>query len=408
MKTKLILILCILSILLTCLCGCYDAHSIENLAYATAIGLDVSEDNILSLTLQFSIPSSSSDSGSSQSSKADSITVQCTSINSGISLINNHISNEVNLSHCKVIVISEELAEQGLADYVDTLANNIEIRPDCSVVISRGSAKHFIESAPPSVENLIVRYYQVALNSTEYTGYTPSITLTDFISYIKNSFIQGHAILGGVNTGNNSTSENGTYSGLDSDYKAGETPISSSDSTVETFGTAVFYDDKLIGELNGIETVCHLLVTNDLTSCTISIPDPFNINSSIDLHITKKKDCKVFVEFINGSPYISIDVFIDAFGLSLDEETNYQSLEDIHILTAYAEQYIKLQVNNYLYKTSKELNSDISGSGKYALSKYLTWDEWLESNWLENYKNSFFDVNVTVRLKSGYEFNKSP
>ena len=34
--------------------------------------------------------------------------------------------------------------------------------------------------------------------------------------------------------------------------------------------------------------------------------------------------------------------------------------------------------------------NDISGFGKYALSKYLTWDEWENSNWTENYKNSFY------------------
>ena len=132
--------LLILIIMLTCLfnlTGCYDAHGIEDLAYATAIGLDVSDNNTLSLTLQFSIPSSNSDSESSQSKKTDIVTIPCSSINSGISLINSYISKQVNLSHCKVIILSEELCKNHISTYLDTLSNHIEIRPDCKIIISK-------------------------------------------------------------------------------------------------------------------------------------------------------------------------------------------------------------------------------------------------------------------------------
>ena len=416
MKTKIIAIILILLITLTTLTGCYDARGIEELAYATAIGLDVSDNKILSFTIQFSIPSSNYESGSSQSSKTDTISVDCTSINSGLSLINSYISKEINLSHCNVIVISEELAEQGISEYIDTLANHIEIRPDCNIIISRCNAKEFINNATPSIEALTARYYEVALNSSEYTGYTIPVRLSDFIGDIKSSFIQGHAILGGVNngevdggssSGSDDESSEGLYSGLDSHYAAGETPIEASNS-VETFGTAVFYDDKLVGELDGMETICHLIVTDNLKSCILPIPDPFNINSNVDLRIDKKRAPSIDVQLVNGSPYISIEVYLEGIGLSLDESTNYNSSEDIKILNTYAEEYLKLQLLDYLYKTAKEYNSDISGFGKYILSQYLTWDEWLNSNWLENYKNSFFEVKVNVDINSGYEFNKSP
>lgn len=407
MKTKLFIILCILLITVTLLSGCYDSRGIEDLAYATAIGLDVSENKILSLTFQFSIPSSDSESGSSQGSTTDTITVECNSINSGISLINSHISKEVNLSHCKVVVFSEELAEQGISEYLDTLANNIEIRPDCNVIITKCPAKEFIENASPSIETLTARYYEVALKSSEYTGFTTSTKLTDFISSVKNSFIQGSAILGNINSGDNTGGNEGTYSGLDSNYTAGETPINDKNS-VETFGTAVFYDDKFVGELNGLESICYSLISNDLKRCNISIPDPFNSNSSIDLNLHTKQKPKIDVKLINDSPYISVELFLEGYGVSLDEDTDYSSAEDINIINKYAEEYLELQLKDYLYKTSKELNSDISGFGRYALSKYLTWDEWLESNWLENYRNAFFDVKVNVYIKSGYEFNKSP
>lgn len=245
---KICLILCILITILLSLSGCYDARGIEDLAYVTALGIDISDNNILSLTFQISIPESNSDSGSSQSSKTENTTVQCSTIDSGISLVNSYISKQLNLSHCKAIVFSEEIAAKGLENYIDTLANNIEIRPDCNVIISRCSAKSFIENSTPSIETLTARYYEVALKSSEYTGYTTSTEFAVFINNIKNSFIQASAILGGINSGDNKISQQ-PYVGIDGNYKANETPIDDINS-VETFGTAVFRSDKLVRRIN--------------------------------------------------------------------------------------------------------------------------------------------------------------
>lgn len=222
MKNKLLPVFCILVLNLTILSGCYDSRGIEELAYITAIGLDVSENNIISLTLQISIPSSSSspDSGSSQSSKTDSITVECTSINSGLALANSYISKELDLSHCKVIIFSEEFASHGISSYIDTLSNNVEIRPNCNIIISKCAAKEFIENAAPSIEALTARYYEVSINSSKYTGYTPSTELIEFIGSMKNSTIQASAILGGINNGKNISEDSKTTTNPNNNYKA--------------------------------------------------------------------------------------------------------------------------------------------------------------------------------------------
>ena len=219
MKKKIFIIFCILLLNLTLLTGCYDSRGIEDLAYVTAIGLDISEKNLLNLTLQISIPSSGSNSeaGSSQSSKTNSITVECTSFNTGLALANSYISKELDLSHCKVIVISEEMAKQGISDYIDTLANNVEIRPDCNIIVTKCEAKNFIENAQPSIEALTARYYEVSINSSKYTGYTPATKLIDFIGNMKNSTIQTSAILGGLN---DSTSSSNIQTNSDNSYVA--------------------------------------------------------------------------------------------------------------------------------------------------------------------------------------------
>lgn len=392
---------------------------------------------MLSLTFQISIPesSSSSGSGSSQSSKSECTTVECSSINSGISLANSYISKQINLSHCKVIVFSSELASKGLNDYIDTLSNNIEIRPNCNVIISRGTAKKFIEEAEPSIETLTARYYEVALKSSEYTGYTTSTQFATFVNDVKNSFVEATAILGGVNMGDNKPKEPFDI-GIDGNYIAGDTPIKSGDkktessnssggnsssdnstneqsaNNMETFGTAVFHRDKFVGELTGFETLCFLLITDNIENCIISVPNPLTQSSSnfnqIDLSVTESKKPKIKVEFSDSKPVINVELFLDAHGLTLNDSIDYTSMSDVEELEKSANQYLERKISDFLYKTSKEYNSDIVGFGKYVLSKYITWDEWEKSNWSENYKNASFNVDVNLSVISGAEFDKSP
>lgn len=180
------------------LSGCYDAKGIETLAYAVAIGIDKGENNTIRLTLQFAVPTSSdsSSSSSAQTSNSTVIYVDCSTIDSGISLINSYLSKKVNLSHCKAIVISEVLAYEGISEYIYTLVNNVEVRPDCYIVISRCDAYDFLNNSTPTLESVSARYYELILNSSEYTGFTETIYLSNFYRNILSSTQQPVAILG--------------------------------------------------------------------------------------------------------------------------------------------------------------------------------------------------------------------
>ena len=67
---------------------------------------------------------------------------------------------------------------------------------------------------------------------------------------------------------------------LDEQAKSLTTPHSKY--TVDTIGLAVFKNNKMVGTLSGIDTMCHLLVTNKFESCVIDIPSPINPNETIN------------------------------------------------------------------------------------------------------------------------------
>ena len=196
MNKKIVSVILILIICLSTLSGCYDAESIETLAYAVAIGIDKGENDRIKLSLQIALPNSSpGQEGSSQSEESSINSVDCSSIDAGIALINTYISEKINLSHCKAIVISEEIAYEGISEYLYTLVSNLELRPDCNVIVSKCKASDYLHNSDQSLEKLSARYYEFTFNSSEYTGYTQNITLSDFYSTILSTTSHAYAIL---------------------------------------------------------------------------------------------------------------------------------------------------------------------------------------------------------------------
>lgn len=60
----------------------------------------------------------------------------------------------------------------------------------------------------------------------------------------------------------------------------------------------------------------------------------------------------------------------------MNDSSNYLDFDNVSKLEEAVTVYMKSQINSYLYKISKEFNSDIDGFGKYAVRHFLTWDSW--------------------------------
>ena len=293
-------------------------------------------------------------------------------------------------------MFSEEIAVEGIENEIYTLVNNIEIRPDCSVIISRCNASDFLDNSKPVLVNLVEKYYEVVVSSGDYTGYSSDISLIEFYSRLKDDSIEPIAILGGINTKQTQyIDSDSNIVDLDSSYKAGEALIEHKNN-IEIMGFAVFKNDKLVGELNGIETISHLLVTGKLSDCVINIPDPFNEDSLISLSLNQPKQPKAEVRMINNSPYISVKVYLDANILSLNNNSDYSNDENLDIISSYADSYLETHIIRYLYKTSTLFHTDIAGLGRKTLHQYIDINSWKNINWLENYRNSVFDVTTAI------------
>lgn len=184
-------------------------------------------------------------------------------------------------------------------------------------------------------------------------------------------------------------------------YKADDAPLDSANK-LENVGLAVFYGDLLVGELNAIETLCHLILTNQIETCVISIPSPFNTSEDLDLLLESRKATKNSVDIVNGAPFAKSNVYLTGRILTYDADSNYIESGYYTAIENSAEKYMTSQINSYLNKISKTYKSDIVGFGKFAAKNFLTQNDWQEYDWRTNFKNTFFDVDVHVVVASGY------
>lgn len=378
--------------------------NIDNYAYVVSIGIDEGENSPLKVSFQIANTSDSGSSSDTDSSTSKSIisSVETTSIDNAINLINTYISKELSLSHCKAIVISEKLAYGGISKYLYPIMNKTEVSPKANIIISTVDCETFLREASKSVEENSTKYYNIIPTTYNYTGYTDDVTLRDFFSKLGDSFAEPYASLGNVKT--SETKNNSLfYLNDETDYvKQINTSVNSPDN-ISMNGIAVFNKDVLVGKLNSIETICHLILLNKLETAIISIPSPFNDSNSIDLSISLRKNTKYNVKLINGTPLISLNIYINTEVLNMLDLNN----ENVKEIKKYADSYIKNAINDYLYKTSKEFKSDIIGMGKYVVNNFITWDEWINYNWLNQYENSFFETNVDTNINSDYIIFKS-
>lgn len=430
MKVKKILII-LLVIVITAffLTNFSSIYTIDDYAYVIAMGLDNSDDSDLILSLQIAIPAGSSkgsESSSSQSSSSIVSTVKCKNINGGVNLINDYLGQKLNLSYCKAMVFSEEIAKKGIGNYICTATNDIEIRPSCDIIVSKCSALDYITNSKPLLENLSSKYYEIASSSQKDTGLTRTISLMSFYNRYYDSLCEPYAPLSSIeesNGGDSSSSSGGKSEGEGSSSSSGgkSTNEGSSSSSggnsessskkdvekdnasekIKNQGLAIFKDDKLIGEISREETLCYMLVSGKLKEAVINVPSPFEDADYVSLNISSVHS-KNKVEIKNGTPFITCNISLSARVLSSTKTSNYLSKENSLALEYATNSYLNANITDFLYKTSKELKSDFIGFGRNAVRSFKTMDDWKNYDWLNKYQNSEFNVNVNTTVKSSY------
>jgi spore germination protein KC len=377
---KVIPAILLLIILLFVFTGCDSLSGIDKYYFIISLGIDKANNDLLKISIQVSSTSSqdsSGSSGSSQSSNYKIYTVESTTVDEGFEILNNYLDKKINLSHCSALIISEDLAKDGISTIFNSLSNNTELRNTCNLIISSSSAYDVLDKVANSGETFSSRLFDYLTTSTEYTGFTTKSTIGTFFKEFQNTNCHPTAIY-----------------------------VTVSNDTVQTSGIAVFKDEYMVGHIDELESIAHSIVTKKLNTCSLTIDDPFEDDEKIDLDISLYKTTDIDIEVLNSSPFISITAYPEGIIKNSGTTFDYTDEENVKIVEEATNSYITKILKNYLYDITKNYNTDIVGFEGMYKSKFKTEEEFEKINWNEIFQDSFYNISVKTKINSSNLFNK--
>lgn len=382
---KLLSILTTLTVLLL-LTGCWSKKELNELAVATALGIDKQGDQY-----HFSVQIINPDSGapgklSSSSSPIFTYSLQANSTFEAYRKVTTAAPRRIYMSHLRIVVIGEELAKEGISHVMDFLSRDHQMRSDFYILISKEMPAEQILRTITLLEQLPSNKLFDSLEaSSSVWGSTVKATLDHFLIEITTE--GKSAILSAVtSTGNQKSGDT-----IENKNKVANNEI------LEFVGTGVFIKDKLAGWLTQEESKIYNFITGGIKS-TIDVIELPEQKGNIALEVIKATS-KSKGHFVENKPVIDLKVLVEAnIGESLSniDLTKNHTLKDLEKLE---EQKLTNEINILIEKAQQNLHSDFFGFGR-TLHRDAPeeWRQWKE-NWNERFANLTVNVQVQVKVK---------
>lgn len=253
-KAKYVALLILVGILSGLTTGCWSAHEIDELAFIAAMGID-REGDLVKLTVQIIVGSVGGEGGGG--SGADSpVWVTSTTGNTlseAVFSLHRVVSKVPFWSHSTIMIIGEDMARNGIAEIIDWTARDRQIRNRIRVAVALGKAEDILK-VEPKMDQLPAEYIESLIRQGTNTGFIPRSELYHLrIAYANRPRMQILLPLlqpqpqedTGGRAGGKTPAAGTDGEGGDGEQKA---------ESIELIGSAVFRDDKMVGQLDIYET----------------------------------------------------------------------------------------------------------------------------------------------------------
>ena len=173
------------------------------------------------------------------------------------------------------------------------------------IVVTDDPPDVYLREVSSVLESNPAKYYELLLGK-DYSSYYPEARIADFHHAIERLDIEPTAVLSGINPKESveeidMMGKTGEHYLDEGRYEAGNVPAVSELKNV-AMGTAVFRGGKMVGTLNGIESVCFQMVTGRYNHSYWTIPDITGSGNVIVMNVVQRKRPKTTVEMKDGSP----------------------------------------------------------------------------------------------------------
>lgn len=363
LKTTLLSTLIFLSLFL--ISGCWSYKEINDMAIVAGAAIDKEDDKYLVSAEIVNVTGG-------KDSKTEPIVV------TGIGdTIFDAIRNIIKISgktlywaHSDILIISEEIAREGIGNVIDLFIRDRETRMSTYLLISKNkTAKETLEQ-PGSTSEIQSSEINKMLLSQKDLSKAPVVTVFQFVDDLADN--TRSAVLPVIDTTENQGKR-----------------------TTELFGTAVFNKDKLSGFLNGEDTKYFLFALNKVKGGSLNVKEIVEGSDvKVSLEIFEDKTyTRIKPVYSNGKLTMKMDVYVSVSIAELEGSTNYIEEPGRTKLKKHAEKSLEGNIKRVIKKVQNKYGSDIFGFGRVVMDERP--DVWREMN--KDWENVFKDLDVKVK-----------
>ena len=382
MKKIKIFLFFLTTLLLT---GCGNYRELNDLAITTGIAFDIKDDQYI---VSYMIANSNKAETDSKSSETK-ITVYegiGNTISSAYMDLNSKNPKIPYISHLEVVIISEDLAKQGMLETLDFLMRNPESRKEFYIVLSKDVKAGTLLKTLAPLESFPSQNIAEIIKSNKDDQST--IIMQKYSDVITDLLDQGvEPIINGIE--------------LEGDKEEGQTQDSLEKATpsatmkIDTIG--IFKKDKLLGWTNHDETVGINIINNSAGFVLLE-------TKCDDKYMTSTlKDIKTepVITFENNIPKIKLKIKADGAILEMQCKRNLEETKVMKELEKDFSERLKQIINETLNTTQKKYKSDIFGFGNYIYKNNLKKWNVIKDKWDEEiFPNITIDVAVDINLNN--------
>ncbi len=389
----------LLIILLVLLSSCMGSNRIEDMAYVLAIGIDkCDEPDMNKYTFQFvktnhfgkragdSKPNEEKQNASKNPALTN-FTINAPTVFDALEVINLSMAKTPDLTHAKLILISDELAAEGIDKELSSLTGYNEFQSNLFVAVAVGGCEKYLSNVNSPLQTNPTRYYDMVFNG-QVSPYLPGVYLKDLALAAQSDEMQAVVPLVGVG---DAKSAEDLAPAFETDgftkftVEVGKNAaLSEVDS--EAMGMAIFKGFKLDAKLTGQDCFIYHIING-------SIKPAYFINKDEYACLLKQKRKPIIsVNLDEDEPRIEIDISLTGELIAKYTQTNTDEI------TSAIESTLEQECEQFLERIISR-DADIFGFGKRAKIGTYTFADVSERNFAQRFKKSQAYVRVNAEIK---------
>lgn len=362
--------------ILFCLSGCWNYKELNEYSIVSGVAIDKSGDEYEASVLISNSPKNSSDSNSNESQVVVYSGKGKTIFNAlkDIGLVS---SKELYFGSFSILILSEDIAKEGLNNVIDFFVRYPNARKNFYVVLSKDcKAKDTLKIITPLTSFPSQNITDNVRSTTNLQGIVSSINFNDLLSKILSDGIEPTI----------------NYIEIIGDEKEGSSQENLEESEPKAYtklgNLGIIKNDKLVGFANHDESVGINIINNKISEMYLDIDykDGYVVIDSTSFSSNIKINLK------NNKPNININLGGEARIIEVKGDVDLEDSKVIEELQKKANKKIKKYVEDAI-KLAVKNETDIFGFGKMYYQEFPDYFNKVKKNWNKN----LGDINIKIK-----------